>query len=224
IAFPVTGDFAQNGEQTNENALPWASVSAADYTPTSDLKSIVPLLANLHSARVAKQSEWLAYEADVADVRKLRAEKSISLNEKVRRAEREEQEKTRRERHPKLADASSAKNAPVDAVKLASSHSTRNTWAESQLPRDLAGKAVPPQDVNAASPPIHAHNEDDGLQADERSLKAELAAEKARKAQKDVVLDEAAHILADEIMLIRGDTKLAAAVLPHPQPVKDSVD
>ena len=230
IAFPVTGDFAQNGEQTNDNALPWASVPAADYTPTSDLKSIVPLLANLHSARVTKQSGWLAYEADVADVRKLRAEKSISLNEKVRRAEREEQEKTRHERHPELADVTTntptqteQQSAVLPDVKTSGAKKSGRASIDapaSPVTIDHAKNAVKPSPAALTAP---AH-QDDGLQADERSLKAELAAEKARKAQKDVVLDEAAHILADELVLIHGDTKLAAAVLPHPQPAKASVD
>jgi carboxyl-terminal processing protease len=58
-------------------------------------------------------------------------------------------------------------------------------------------------------------NQDDGLQADERSIKADLADAKARKAEKDVVLHEAANILADEVGMVRSDTKLAARVLPH---------
>jgi len=36
-----------------------------------------------------------------------------------------------------------------------------------------------------------------------------------RKIEKDVVLNEVAHILADEVTLIRADNKLAARVLPH---------
>jgi carboxyl-terminal processing protease len=39
---------------------------------------------------------------------------------------------------------------------------------------------------------------DDGLQANERSLSADIAIEKARKNAKDVLLNEAASILADE--------------------------
>ncbi len=42
---------------------------------------------------------------------------------------------------------------------------------------------------------------DDGLQADERNLSKELAAEKVRKNAKDVLLDEAVHILSDEVAL-----------------------
>jgi carboxyl-terminal processing protease len=56
---------------------------------------------------------------------------------------------------------------------------------------------------------IKAALQDDGLQANERSLIFELAAEKARKDAKDVLLDEAANILGDEVDLINAHNKLA---------------
>jgi carboxyl-terminal processing protease len=221
IAFPVTGDFAQNGESTNKNALAWASIAPADYTPTSDLKSILPMLKSMHDARVAKEKPWQAYEADVADIRKLRAETTISLNEKVRREERDEQEKTRKERHPDLAQAKS----PVGNVhQLLSAHSPHDSFAEAgfngngdaqRADVNSTKPAVPLDKTKAAPKPAANPNQDDGLQADERSIKDELADEKARKAEKDVVLHEVANILADEVNLLRTDTKLAARVLPH---------
>jgi carboxyl-terminal processing protease len=55
---------------------------------------------------------------------------------------------------------------------------------------------------------------DDGLQANERTLSMEIAAEKAAKETKDVLLNEAVHILSDEVDLLKTDTKLAARVLP----------
>ena len=56
---------------------------------------------------------------------------------------------------------------------------------------------------------------DDGLNANERSLKSELKEEKESKKAKDVQLDETAHILFDAIGMIKADPKLAAAVLPY---------
>jgi carboxyl-terminal processing protease len=221
IAFPVTGDFAQNGESTNKNALAWASIAPADYTPTSDLKSILPMLKSMHDARVAKEKPWQAYEADVADIRKLRAETTISLNEKVRREERDEQEKTRKERHPDLAQA---KNPVGNVHQLLSAHSPHDSFAEAgfngngdaqRADVNSTKPAVPLDKTKAAPKPAANPNQDDGLQADERSIKDELADEKARKAEKDVVLHEVANILADEVNLLRTDTKLAARVLPH---------
>src|SRR5689334_17184413 len=93
ISFPITVDFEQNGEHTYDNALAWTSIPAANYTPTSDLKSIVPMLEARHEARAAKAREWQAFSADISDWRKLRKETTISLNEQARRAERDEQEK-----------------------------------------------------------------------------------------------------------------------------------
>ena len=66
------------------------------------------------------------------------------------------------------------------------------------------------QGVAPDSPSI----QDDGLQASERNLATDLAIEKARKNAKDVLLDEAAHILSDEIDLLNSNPTLAANVLP----------
>ena len=194
IGFPVTVDYEQNGEHTYDNALAWTSIPAANYTPTSDLKSIVPLLEARHEARATKTREWQAYSADITDWRKVRGETTISLNEQVRRAERDEQEAKRKQRHPDLVSAST-------------------TTKEVKAPTP----AEPPKNETAAAPPAKgaAPAEDDGLQADERSLTSDVEEEKARKAEKDVVLNEAAHIVADIVELVRGDTKIAARVLPH---------
>ncbi len=51
--------------------------------------------------------------------------------------------------------------------------------------------------------------EDDGLQANERSLSADIALEKARKNAKDALLNEAAAIVADEADLQAGGLKAA---------------
>jgi carboxyl-terminal processing protease len=57
--------------------------------------------------------------------------------------------------------------------------------------------------------------EDDGLQSNERNLATDLANEKARKSAKDVLLDEAVHILSDEVGLLKSDPRLATTVLPN---------
>jgi len=56
---------------------------------------------------------------------------------------------------------------------------------------------------------------DDGLNANERSLKTELKQEKDAKKAADPQLDETAHILFDAVGLIKADSKIAAAVLPY---------
>jgi carboxyl-terminal processing protease len=56
---------------------------------------------------------------------------------------------------------------------------------------------------------------DDGLNANERSLKSELKQEKEAKNAKDPELQETAHILFDAIGMIKASPKLAAEVLPY---------
>jgi len=51
--------------------------------------------------------------------------------------------------------------------------------------------------------------QDDGLQSGERSLAADLAAEKARKDGKDVLLTEAARIVGDAAELNANRTQIA---------------
>jgi carboxyl-terminal processing protease len=58
---------------------------------------------------------------------------------------------------------------------------------------------------------------DDGLDSGERTLVNELAVEKARKNAKDVLLNEAVHVLSDEVGVLTTDARLAVRVKPGSQ-------
>ncbi|UXI67993.1 carboxy terminal-processing peptidase [Tahibacter amnicola] len=186
VPFPDAGDAREFGESSYDNALPWTSITPADFNAVADLKPVVPLLISRHEARVAKSREWQYFAEDQSEIKRLRQEKTVSLNEEVRRKERDEQEARKKAR---------------DAEKLAA----QNTRSD--------GAAVGQNSASASAESLA--NSDDGLQADERSIKSQVEREKLAKDQKDIVLDEAAHILADEVGLIRADTKLAQQLLPN---------
>ncbi|MHB1057887.1 MAG: carboxy terminal-processing peptidase [Rhodanobacter sp.] len=76
-------------------------------------------------------------------------------------------------------------------------------------------KAIDGTDVAGLEDADGQSHLDDGLNANERSLKSELKQEKEAKKAKDVQLDETAHILFDAIGMIRNDPKLASEVLPY---------
>jgi carboxyl-terminal processing protease len=78
---------------------------------------------------------------------------------------------------------------------------------------DVVGKEIAPAGRSALR--------DDGLQAGERNLAVELAAEKARKAAKDVLLNEAVNILSDEVGMVKTGARLAARVKPRSPLVPD---
>jgi carboxyl-terminal processing protease len=196
IRFPVTSDDDNFGESSYENALPWTQIKPATFMPSGDLKELFNPLQRKHDARIAKDRDFLDIEQDVAEALKLRKDNVISLNEAVRRKERENQEAKARLRESRLA----GKDNPDEPVSGPGS-------------KELRGKVPTP--TNPRKTNVALKGADDGLQGDERSLTAELAAEKAAKNAKDVYLQEAAHILADEAGMLRADTRMASRVMPY---------
>ncbi len=110
IGFPVTLDAEDYGESSYDNALPWTRVDAAGYATQANFKPLLPLLEARHETRAKDDPEFVWLAEDVAEYRRQRAEKTVSLNEATRRAERERTEarRTAREAERKargLADA-----------------------------------------------------------------------------------------------------------------------
>jgi carboxyl-terminal processing protease len=56
--------------------------------------------------------------------------------------------------------------------------------------------------------------QDDGMLSSERNLSADLAIENANKSAKDILLNEAAHVLSDEVGLLKTNSRLAASISP----------
>ncbi len=204
IKLPVTADGENFGESSYDNALPWTSIKPAVFVPAGDLKEIVGPLQKRHDSRVAKDKDFQYLEEDLAEFRKIRKENAISLNEAVRRKERDTQEARAKLRESRLI--ASAVPGADDPVNVTDPHSKNGV---------LAKPAKTTVAVKGSS------RSDDGLQADERNLVAELAAEKAAKGAKDVLLNEAVHILSDEVVMLKTDTRLASRVLPYAVPTKD---
>ncbi|WP_426211843.1 carboxy terminal-processing peptidase [Massilia sp. TWP1-3-3] len=183
IKLPVLSDVENFGESSYDNALPWVAIKPASYVPSGDLKELIAPLQKRHDARIAKDRDFQYLEEDLAEVRKLRKENSVSLNEVVRRKERDTQEARAKQREERQ-----------NAIAAVSGDAARNKVL-------AAAKAK--------------RRQDDGLQADERNLAAELAAEKAAKDAKDVMLTEAAHILSDAVGMVKTDNRLATRLMPY---------
>ena len=214
ISFPLTVDADEYGESSYENALPWTSIAPARYQPVADLKPIIPMLAERHAERTRENVEWKNLEADLAELRTLRAQTTVSLNEQVRRKERDEQEARRKARE--LA----AGHATPDADPAQKTREKIQEGVDTPLGKGAESLAGEP----GASGVVEEALRDDGLQPDERGIRNDIAREEKAKERRDVVLDETAHILADEIGLIRHDDKLAAQVLPRGAAVPTEAD
>ncbi|MEW6371696.1 MAG: carboxy terminal-processing peptidase [Pseudomonadota bacterium] len=201
IKLPVLSDVENFGESSFSNALPWVSIKPATYVPLGNLKELVDPLQKRHEARIAKDKDFLDLREDIAEVMRIRKENAISLNETVRRKERDAQDARAKAREARLAGG---KGANTDEPAAAPG----GKEARSKVP-------VPTKPVKTVVAARNSPQQDDGLQADERALSAELAAEKAAKDAKDVLLQEAAHILADEAGMLKLDTRMASRVMPY---------
>ncbi|MFP5393570.1 MAG: carboxy terminal-processing peptidase [Gammaproteobacteria bacterium] len=201
IKLPVMSDVDNFGESSYDNALPWVSIKPATYVPAGDLKELIAPLQKRHEARIAKDRDFQFLQEDLAQVRKLRKENAISLNEAVRRKERDAEEARAKLREARQV-ASAADDSPAAAA-------TDKKEARSKVP-------APTKPAKESAVAVKgAPRTDDGLQADERNLQAELDAEKAAKNAKDVLLNEAAHVLADEVGMLRTDTRMASRLMPY---------
>jgi len=78
------------------------------------------------------------------------------------------------------------------------------------------------KDASAQKDPVKSTaRQDDGLQANERNLANELAAEKTRKEAEDFVLNEAVNILGDQMEVLKTGGALAARAKPDPARVPE---
>ncbi|KFN50105.1 hypothetical protein P873_08235 [Arenimonas composti TR7-09 = DSM 18010] len=98
LAFPVTLDASEFGESTYDNALPATRIRPAPHANLGNLAALRPQLLSRHEERVVDDQEFQWWASDIATFRADRARKTVSLNEAVRRAERDRLEAERRAR------------------------------------------------------------------------------------------------------------------------------
>lgn len=118
ILFPAVFDVQDFGESSFDNALPWAQIKAADYSPAGDLKALLPRLLALHEVRVKNDKDFQYLSQDLSELRLERTKNLISLNEGDRRKERDAKEVRRLSRDaqgdsPKVAQYGGAGKADV---------------------------------------------------------------------------------------------------------------
>jgi carboxyl-terminal processing protease len=94
IKLPVTSDSDNFGESSYDNALPWTQIKPAVYMPAGDLKELIVPLQKKHDARVAKDKDFqdMVETGHRRSAEAAQGKHAISLNEAVRRKERENQD------------------------------------------------------------------------------------------------------------------------------------
>ncbi|MBY4597585.1 carboxy terminal-processing peptidase [bacterium BD-1] len=126
LQFPVTLDASDYGESTYDNALPATRIAQAPHGNLGNFAALSPQLVANHEARVAKDPEFQWWAEDVARFRAEREKKSISLNESVRRAERDRLAAERKQRQAERVAAGLAKDDAERVVDDGLSYNERS--------------------------------------------------------------------------------------------------
>lgn len=92
IPFPSVYDPDEIGESALEESLPWDKIDPAEYERIDDIRDDLPGLLELHEKRIAENPEFTYFIDRLAYVQAARNRTRVSLNEAVRRREREEME------------------------------------------------------------------------------------------------------------------------------------
>lgn len=91
ISLPSNLDPEEFGESTRENALLYDKIDALTYSKAGSLGAIVSRLDEQHKQRIANDDDFNELIADMQKFRESRKIQSLSLNEEVRRAERQKE-------------------------------------------------------------------------------------------------------------------------------------
>lgn len=89
IQLPSTISLDEVGESTRTSALPWDRIAGVHFAAGDRLTPAVALLARSHDQRSAIDPDYRSLLGDVAAIDRLRQQKTVSLNLKARKAERE---------------------------------------------------------------------------------------------------------------------------------------
>lgn len=110
ILFPASIDTSEYGESSEPSALPYDRIAPSDYQVFADnLNKFVPALTEKYKARSSRNPEFSLMEEEFREYREARNKKTVSLNETVRRKERDEAEARRLERQNKRREAAGLK-------------------------------------------------------------------------------------------------------------------
>lgn len=177
IVIPSLSDIPEIGESDLGNPLPWDIIKSAKFTPSNRVTASIATLRSRSTERIAKEPDFTELKADAERIKKIRADKTVSLNEAKRLKEKTE-----------LKERSEA----IKKERLARGNSQPPTYELTlkNLSIPGPGKLVTKEKSEPQTEPETADGED------------ELPAEPAD----DIILNEAGKILIDYAGLLKAQT------------------
>lgn len=103
IEYPSPVPPEEFGESANPSSLKWDRIAPTQFKKYDNLQTLVPKLIAMHNDRIAHEKKFQYLLEDIEYARKMREKKSYSLNEKIRKKEREEREALKKKREESQA-------------------------------------------------------------------------------------------------------------------------
>jgi len=103
ISFPSPYSNSEFGESAKSSALPWDQIQPTQFKKYADLSKSVPLLLKKHEDRITNDQEYQYSMEEVKEFNENKEKKTISLNEKIRKEEKDLTEAKRKKREDDLA-------------------------------------------------------------------------------------------------------------------------
>lgn len=108
ISYPAMIDPKDFGESSEPTALPWDEIKSAEFNRFSDLTKFLPELNKKHLQRISNNKDFQYLIEDIEIYKENKKKTFISLNEEIRRQEKEKEELRKLERKGKTEDQADA--------------------------------------------------------------------------------------------------------------------
>ncbi len=183
IVLPSVNNHAEVGEGSLENALAWDTIEAADFRPVNRIAPYLEELKQKSNQRVTSSKDYAYVKEDIERFDKMRADKTVSLNEEQRLKEKADLKKIEEARKLEIKNR---KAPPFTTYKISLKQA-----ALPGLPEPFDPAKAKEEKPKRATLDDEKIEEDDGFEPI------------------DVPLIEAEHILIDLMKLITARTSLA---------------
>jgi carboxyl-terminal processing protease len=99
ISYPSFVDASEFGESSEPNALPWDEIKPTKFNKFANIKSLIPLIQLKHEYRASKDKDFQFLLEDIEEYKENKNKTSLSLNESVRKIEKEKAEEKKLNRN-----------------------------------------------------------------------------------------------------------------------------
>ena len=200
ILFPTLFDKEKIGESALDEALAWDTIRPAGYKAKRDFQQWLPVLRESHQSRIESNPDFIYLHNQKELMTELRQRTDITLNEKKRKQEREDNEKQRLEIENKRRKAKGMElltelKSDDDSDKKDAKKKKEKTDAENKDEKDIADAK---SDDNVS--------ENDSSENDSSENKSSEDESDEEDKEPDALLMETGNILVDLMRLTKTPT------------------